>query len=73
MDFLDFLVFFGFLLDFVSELLRLLEKVTEVTTEHQKRHKVSQNSIKSSFLAQRAKKALTVSRSPPQELEVKPA
>ena len=54
-------------------LLRLLLKVTEVTTEHQKWPKVSQNSIKSSFFARRAKKAVAGGQSPPQELEVKPA
>ena len=57
-------------MDFFSNLLRLLLKVTEVTTEHQKWPKVSQNSIKSSFFAQRAKKALAEGRRPPQELEV---
>ena len=49
--------------------LRLLLKVTEVTTEHQKRHKIGKkNSIKSFFSAQRVKK--TFGRSPLQELEV---
>ena len=42
-------------LDFFSKLLRLLLKINEVTTEHQKWHKVSKNSIKSSFFARRAK------------------
>ena len=63
---LDFLGFF-------SKLLMLLLKVTEVTTEHQKWPKVSQNSIKSPFFARRAKKTSAGGRSPPQELEVKPA
>ena len=44
--FLDFLRFFGFF----KKLLRLLLKNTEVTTEHQKWHKISTNSRKSSFL-----------------------
>ena len=44
-----------FLGDFFKKLLRLPLKVTEVTTENWS--KVSQTSIKSSFFAQRAKKA----------------
>ena len=71
--FFDFLDFFWDFLDFLKKLLRLLLKVTEVTTEHQKWLKVSQYSIKSSFFARRTKKALAGGRSPPQELEVKPA
>ena len=57
---------------FFSKLLRLLLKVTEVTTEHQKWPKISENSIKSPTFAQRAKKAPALGRSPPQELEVSP-
>ena len=56
----------------MSNLLRLLIKVTEVTTEHQKWPKVSQKSIKSPFFARRAKNASDGGRSPPQELEVSP-
>ena len=63
---MDFFVFLGFL----SKFLRLLLKVTKVTTGHQKLPKMGQNSIKSSFFARRAKKSL--GRSPPQELEVGP-
>ena len=39
-----FLDFFGFILDFLgfsSKLSRLLQKITEVTTEHQKLPKIS--------------------------------
>ena len=54
---MDFFVFFGFL----SKLLRLLLKVTKVTTGHKKLPKMGQNSIISSE-----------GRSPPQELEVGP-
>ena len=50
----------------------LLLKVTEVTTVHQKWRKVSQNSIKISFFARRAKKALAEGRSPLLELEESP-
>ena len=53
--------------------LMLLLKVTEVTNENQKWPKVSQNSITIFFFARRAKKSLAEGRSPPQELEVKPA
>ena len=51
--FWDFLFYF---LDFFSKLLRLLLKVTEVTTEHQKWLKVSQNSLKNFFLPEGQKK-----------------
>ena len=50
-DFLDFLKFFGFVLDFfgflrfLSKLLRLLLKLTMVTTGHKKLPKMGQNSI----------------------------
>ena len=62
-----FLFFF-----FFSKLLRLLLNVTEVTTEHQKWPKISTNSVKSSFIARRGKKASAEGRSPSQELEVSP-
>ena len=45
--------FFGFF----SKLLRLLLKVTKVTTRHQKWPKMGQNSILGSDFAQKAKKA----------------
>ena len=57
-------------LGFFSKLLRLLLKVTKVTTGHKKLPKMGQNSIISSFFAR--KKALGEGRSPPQELEVGP-
>ena len=60
-----FFVFLGFL----SKLLMLLLKVTKVTTGHQKLPKMGQNSIRSSFFAQRAKKASAEGQSPSQELE----
>ena len=44
-----FWIFFEIFTDFILMLLILQLKVTGVTTEHQKRHKVSQNSIKSFF------------------------
>ena len=50
----------------------LLLKVTEVTTEHQKWPKVSQNRMKGSFLPEGQNKPSAGGRSPPQELEVKP-
>ena len=53
-------------------MIRLLLNVTMVTTEHQKSSKMGQNSITSSFFAQRAKIASAKGRSPPQELEVGP-
>ena len=53
-------------------LLRLLLKVTHVTTGHQKLPKMGQNSIIRSFFARRAKKASAEGQSPPQELEVGP-
>ena len=72
--FLDFSIFFRFFvfLGFLSKLLMLLLKVTKVTTGHQKLPKMGQNIIISSFFAQRAKKASTKGRSPPQELDVGP-
>ena len=45
-------MYFG-LYSFFSKLLRLLLKVTEVTTGHQEYPKLGQNSIKSSFFAQK--------------------
>ena len=50
----------------------LLLKVTKVITGDQKIPKMGQNSIISSFFAQRAEKALAKGQSPPQELEVSP-
>ena len=50
----------------------LLLNVSTDTTGRQKSPKMGQNSISSSFFAQRAKKALAEGRSPPQELEVGP-
>ena len=49
------LFFFGIF----SNLLKLLLNAMEVTTEHQKRPKISRNSVKSSFIAQRTKKGLS--------------
>ena len=62
---------FKFFLDifFLPKLLRLLLKVIEVSTEHQKWPKISKNHEKP-FFAQRVKIALAVGQSPPQELEV---
>ena len=68
-----FWIFFGFyfLFLFHSKLLRLLLKVAKVPTGHQKLSKMGQTSkINTIFFAQRAKKALAESQSPPQELEV---
>ena len=54
-----FLIFFIFIFFwFLSKLIRLLLNVTMVTTGHQKLPKMGQNSIKTSFFARRAKKAL---------------
>ena len=50
----------------------LLLKVTEVTTEHQKRPRNGKNSIVSPFFAQRAKQTLDKGKNLPQELEVGP-
>ena len=78
LDFLNNFKFLGFwgdffvLLGFLSKLLRLLLKVTKVTTGHQKLPKMGQNSIKRSFFDRRAKKSSAKGRSPPQELEVDP-
>ena len=47
-------------------------KGTKVIAGDQKMPKMGQNSIISSFLAQRAKKVLSKGQSPPQELEVSP-
>ena len=79
-DFLNLLGFFnifGFLLnfflgfyEFLSKFLRLLQKVTEVTTGHQKWPKMGQNNVISSFFFPKAKTSL--GQSPPQELEVGP-
>ena len=70
--------YFGFIYLFIYlfiflNVFRGLLKVTEVTTEHKKWPKVSQNSIKSSLFARRTNKALAGGQSSPQELEVKPA
>ena len=76
--FLTFFDIFGFFFEFVgflgflSKFLRLLLKATKVTTGRQKLQKLGQNSIISSFFAQRAKKALAKDRRPPQELELCP-
>ena len=56
-NFLDFFLIFSFFW-FLSKLIRLLLNVTMVTTGHQKLPKMGQPSIKSSFFARRAKKAL---------------
>ena len=76
LNFLKFLDFFGFFLDFffgfLLKLIMLLLKVTKVTTEHQQLPKMGQNSIITSFCAQRAKKPSAEGRSPPQELEIGP-
>ena len=53
-------------------LLRLLLKVTKVTTQHQKWPKMGQNSKIGSLFARRGKKASAEGQSPPQELEVGP-
>ena len=50
----------------------LLLKVTKVTTGQQKLTKMGQNSIITSFFAQRVKKASVEGQSPPQELEISP-
>ena len=57
---------------FLSKLLRLLLKVTKVTTGHLKLPKIGKNSIISSFFARRARNALAEGQSPQQELEVGP-
>ena len=67
-----FIFFWIFFLGIFSKSLRLLLKVTEVTTGHQKWPKMGQSSIISSFFARRTKKALDEGQSPPQELEVGP-
>ena len=50
--------------------LRLLLKVTRVTTGHQKCPKIGQKSRMSSFFSPRAKKALAEHQSPLKDLEV---
>ena len=60
---------FGFFMDFFG--LGLL-KVTKVTNGHQKMPKMGQNSIITSFFAQRSKKASAEGLIPLQELEVGP-
>ena len=58
---------------FLSKLLRLLLKVTKVTTGYQKLPKMGKkNNIISSFFARRTDKASAEGRCPPQELEVGP-
>ena len=59
-------------MDFFESYYRLLLKVTEVTTEHQKWPKIGQNSIIRFFLPERQKQPSAEGRSPPQELEVGP-
>ena len=61
-----FVNFFGIFLIFFSMLLRLLLKFTEITTEHQKWPKESQESIKPLFLAEGLQK-------PRPEAEARPA
>ena len=56
--FLDFFGFFFGLCGFKIKLLRLLLKVTKVTTEHQRRPKIGQNSTMIFFGARRTKKDL---------------
>ena len=68
LKFLYFLWIFFWSLGFLSKLPRLLIKVTKVTTAHQKLPKIGQISIISSLFCIKGKKSL--SRSPPQELEV---
>ena len=53
-----------------SKLIRLLLKITEVTTEHQKLPKISTNSKKTFFLHEWQKKVSAKGQSPAQELEV---
>ena len=64
--------FFGIFFGFFWKLLRLLLKVTEVTTEHQKWPEISTNSIKIYFFTRMGKKASAKGQSPPQVLEVNP-
>ena len=47
---------FGISVDFLKMFLRLLLKVTEVTTEHQKWPKIRENSIECYFLPKGQKK-----------------
>ena len=66
-------MFFGYIWIF-SKLLRAPLKDTEVTTEHQKWPKVSQQSIKTTFfLPEGQTKTSAGGQIPMQELEVKPA
>ena len=55
LDFLDFDLFFGFFFGFLFYFIisKLLLKITEGTTEHQKKPKVGKNSIKSFFFPQK--------------------
>ena len=66
--FYDFLTIFDNWFVWILRSLRLLLKVTNVTIGHQKWPKMGQNSIISSFFAQRAKKASAKGWSHPQEL-----
>ena len=59
-----------FFLFFLSKLLRLLLKVTKVTTGHRKSPRMGQNNLISFFCCPKCKKSLGLS--PPQELEVGP-
>ena len=58
MNFLDFFGFLDFFFGLFSKLLRLLLKVTEVTTKHQKLPLVGKISIKISFFCPKGKKDL---------------
>ena len=73
---LDFLEFFGFfknLFRYFSKLIRLLLKVTKVTTEQQKWPKMGRNSIISSFFCLKAKKSLGQRPKPSAEARSRPA
>ena len=64
-------MFFGYIWIF-SKLLRAPLKDTEVSTEHQKSPKVSQQSIRTFFLPEGQTKTSAGGQIPMQELEVKP-
>ena len=67
-----FYIFFKNLFAFFLKLLRLLLKVTTVTTGYQKWPKIGQNSIVGFFPPKGKKKPLAKGQSPLQELEVGP-
>ena len=67
-----FSIFFSRFFGFLSKFLRLLLKVTKVTTGQQKLPRMGQNSIISFLFAWRANKASAEGWSPAQELEVGP-